>query len=147
MTSPKATALQSKFLASLPEETRRHVFALMAKQAEPLGEWVAGYSTLMKPARVPQVCLTLAATAPFLSAEALLPVGRLICWIFAADDLVDEHTGPLDDVWLRLDRAVALLHVCPHPSREQIGHWLEGNICRCTGYESIIDAVLAAAGT
>jgi carbon-monoxide dehydrogenase small subunit len=39
----------------------------------------------------------------------------------------------------------ALLEHQPRPSRAEVIHWLEGNICRCTGYEAIVDAVLAAA--
>jgi aerobic-type carbon monoxide dehydrogenase small subunit (CoxS/CutS family) len=39
----------------------------------------------------------------------------------------------------------ALLEHDPDPSREDVIHWLEGNICRCTGYEPIVDAALAAA--
>ncbi len=31
----------------------------------------------------------------------------------------------------------------PHPSREQVEHGLAGNLCRCTGYYSIIDAISA----
>lgn len=42
--------------------------------------------------------------------------------------------------------AVALLSEDPQPSREEVVHYLEGNICRCTGYRSIVDAVLRAAG-
>ena len=41
--------------------------------------------------------------------------------------------------------AKALLEAQPHPTREDVVHWLEGSICRCTGYEGIIDAILAAA--
>jgi aerobic-type carbon monoxide dehydrogenase small subunit (CoxS/CutS family) len=39
----------------------------------------------------------------------------------------------------------ALLEANPSPSREDVVHWLEGSICRCTGYEPIVDAVLEAA--
>jgi aerobic-type carbon monoxide dehydrogenase small subunit (CoxS/CutS family) len=41
--------------------------------------------------------------------------------------------------------AKALLEQDPDPSREDVVHWLEGSICRCTGYATIIDAVLDAA--
>lgn len=41
--------------------------------------------------------------------------------------------------------AVALLEQCPQPSDEQIRHALIGNLCRCTGYGQIIDAVKLAA--
>ena len=41
--------------------------------------------------------------------------------------------------------AKALLEANPAPSRDEVVHWLEGSICRCTGYEPIVDAVLEAA--
>lgn len=40
---------------------------------------------------------------------------------------------------------VALLNRYPHPTREQIRKEMEGNICRCTGYARIADAILLAA--
>ncbi len=43
--------------------------------------------------------------------------------------------------------ATALLEENPDPSRDEVIHALEGNLCRCTGYAQIIDAVLAAAAT
>jgi aerobic carbon-monoxide dehydrogenase small subunit len=42
--------------------------------------------------------------------------------------------------------AKALLDRNPAPTRADVVEAISGNICRCTGYESIIDAVLAAAG-
>ncbi len=41
--------------------------------------------------------------------------------------------------------AVALLNDNPNPSREQIRRALSGNLCRCTGYEKIFEAVELAA--
>lgn len=41
----------------------------------------------------------------------------------------------------------SLLAENPHPSTEEAKHYLDGNICRCTGYEQILEAVLAAART
>jgi carbon-monoxide dehydrogenase small subunit len=41
---------------------------------------------------------------------------------------------------------VSLLAENPHPTEEQIRHGLEGNLCRCTGYHNIVNAVLAASG-
>ena len=43
--------------------------------------------------------------------------------------------------------ATALLEEDPDPTREAVIHGLEGNLCRCTGYAQIIDAVLAAAAS
>ena len=38
-----------------------------------------------------------------------------------------------------------LLRENPHPSDEEIREGLEGNLCRCTGYQNIVRAVLRAA--
>jgi aerobic carbon-monoxide dehydrogenase small subunit len=40
--------------------------------------------------------------------------------------------------------ATALLRQSPHPSDDEIKKGLQGNICRCTGYWNIVDAVKAA---
>jgi carbon-monoxide dehydrogenase small subunit len=42
--------------------------------------------------------------------------------------------------------AIKLLERNPRPSDEEIRHGLEGNLCRCTGYENIVAAVRAASG-
>jgi carbon-monoxide dehydrogenase small subunit len=41
--------------------------------------------------------------------------------------------------------AVDLLKRNPHPSEAEIRHGLEGNLCRCTGYQHIVQAVQWAA--
>ncbi len=42
-------------------------------------------------------------------------------------------------------QACDLLRDNPNPSPEEVRHGLEGNLCRCTGYENIVRAVLSAA--
>jgi carbon-monoxide dehydrogenase small subunit len=42
--------------------------------------------------------------------------------------------------------ATALLERNPHPSEEEVKIALQGNICRCTGYVNIVEAVVAAGG-
>jgi carbon-monoxide dehydrogenase small subunit len=37
--------------------------------------------------------------------------------------------------------AMALLDHNPHPTREQIVDALSGNVCRCTGYVPIVEAI------
>jgi carbon-monoxide dehydrogenase small subunit len=41
--------------------------------------------------------------------------------------------------------ATALLSQNPHPTEAEIRHGLEGNLCRCTGYQNIVAAVQHAA--
>ncbi len=42
--------------------------------------------------------------------------------------------------------AYQLLERNPDPSEEEIRRGIDGNICRCTGYQHIVDAIQAAAG-
>ena len=69
----------------------------------------------------------------------------------------DKRLHPLQEAFLEagavqcgyctpgmLMSAIALLNVYQHPTREQIRKEMEGNLCRCTGYERIADAVLIA---
>jgi len=41
--------------------------------------------------------------------------------------------------------ATELVRRHPDPSEGEVRHWLEGNLCRCTGYHNIVRAVLEAA--
>jgi len=42
--------------------------------------------------------------------------------------------------------AKSLLERNPDPTEEEVRYWLAGNLCRCTGYNKIVEAVLDAAG-
>ncbi len=42
--------------------------------------------------------------------------------------------------------SAALLAENPNPTEAEVRHYLEGNICRCTGYHNIVKAVMAASG-
>ena len=72
----------------------------------------------------------------------------------------DGHLSPLQQAFIdhaafqcgfctsgMLMAATALLEENPHPSRDEATAGLEGNLCRCTGYAPIVDAVLAAAAS
>jgi carbon-monoxide dehydrogenase small subunit len=41
--------------------------------------------------------------------------------------------------------ARSLLERNPDPTEDEVRYWLAGNLCRCTGYHKIVDAVLDAA--
>jgi carbon-monoxide dehydrogenase small subunit len=40
--------------------------------------------------------------------------------------------------------AKSLLDENPHPAVDEIKHYMRGNICRCTGYKKILEAIVAA---
>ncbi len=42
--------------------------------------------------------------------------------------------------------AKALLDRTPRPTRDDVAEAISGNLCRCTGYAPIIDAIMAATG-
>jgi carbon-monoxide dehydrogenase small subunit len=41
--------------------------------------------------------------------------------------------------------ATALLDICPRPTEEKIKTAISGNLCRCTGYNKIVEAILNSA--
>ena len=41
--------------------------------------------------------------------------------------------------------ARTLLDEHPDPTEETVREWMHGNLCRCTGYDQIVDSVLLAA--
>ena len=111
---------------------------------EGCGEGVCGACTVLLDGRPVSSCLTLAAAA---RGRALLTVRGL------------EHEGglhPLQEAFVRhgavqcgfctpgmLLTTLAFLERHPQAGREEIRTALEGNLCRCTGYAKILDAVLA----
>lgn len=70
-----------------------------------------------------------------------------------------DSLHPLQDAFIRagavqcgfctpgmLLSAYSLLKRCPNPSKEEIREAISGNLCRCTGYVQIVEAVHDAAG-
>jgi carbon-monoxide dehydrogenase small subunit len=41
--------------------------------------------------------------------------------------------------------SIELVRRNPNPTEADVRHWLEGNLCRCTGYQNIVTAVLRGA--
>ena len=41
--------------------------------------------------------------------------------------------------------ALDLVRVNPNPTDREVREWLEGNLCRCTGYQNIVKSILAGA--
>jgi aerobic-type carbon monoxide dehydrogenase small subunit (CoxS/CutS family) len=93
--------------------------------------------------------------------SCVLPVGRAVGkQITTIEGLEkDGRLHPLQEAFLQTDAmqcayctsgmimsGVALLKEKPHPSRQQIIEYMDGNICRCGIYERIIAAIETAAG-
>ncbi len=91
-------------------------------------------------------CLTLGVACDGRSVETvegLAKAGRLHALQEAFADLGGSQCGYCTSGMLLT--AKALLAHNPDPTREEISEALSGNICRCTGYQQILDAVETAA--
>ena len=113
---------------------------------EGCGEGECGACTVVLDERLVLACTTLAAAVPSGSRiltieglareragarlqEAFLALGAVQCGYCTPGMLLAAHV---------------LLTEHPHPTREQIRVALSGNLCRCTGYEMIFEAVESA---
>lgn len=110
------------------------------------GQGTCGACTVLIDGEPYLSCLTLAETVE----------GRSLSSTGGLAQGADLH--PLQDAFMRhfaaqcgfcssgmLMAAKALLDRNPNPSREEVVEAISGNICRCTGYEPIIEAILDAA--
>ena len=123
----------------------RDDFGLISPK-EGCSEGECGACTVLVDGRPHLSCLTAAIQVEgkeVLTAEGLSPSGQLhpIQQAFAQVGAV--QCGFCTPGFLLA--AYALLKENPHPSRQEVREYLSGNLCRCTGYERIIDAVLLAA--
>ena len=92
----------------------------------------------------------------------LIPIasvaGRQVLTIEALAAADDEHLSLVQEAFVRhggfqcgictpgqVVAATALLRENETPSETQIREWLGGNLCRCTGYQQIVESVEAAA--
>jgi len=131
--------------ANLLDTLRRGVGDLSPKYG--CGQGTCGTCTVLIDGEPHLSCLTLAETVEGRSIETtgglsngaeLHPLQRVFMENFGA------QCGYCTPGMLMA--AKALLAKNPNPSREEVVEAISGNICRCTGYEPIIDAILATAG-
>ena len=113
---------------------------------EGCGEGVCGACTVLLDGRLVSSCLLLAAAVR----------GRAIVTVRSLEREGGLH--PLQEAFVRhgavqcgfctpgmLLTALVFLEGNPRPEREEIRRALEGNLCRCTGYAKIVDAIAAYA--
>lgn len=111
------------------------------------GQGTCGACTVIVDGSPRLSCLTLAETVDGQAVETvagLSDAGRLSSLQNAFMEHFAAQCGYCTDGMLM--SAAALLRANPRPSREEVVEAISGNLCRCTGYEAIINAVLAAAG-
>jgi aerobic-type carbon monoxide dehydrogenase small subunit (CoxS/CutS family) len=113
---------------------------------EGCGEGQCGACVVILEGRLVNACQIFAATA----------IGRRIVTVKGLGDIHAPHivqtafaeSGAIQCGFCTPGMVLAthcLLQEIPDPTEEQILHALDGNLCRCTGYEKIIDAVKLAA--
>lgn len=90
-----SSKLQSAFLDAQGPAAKSRVFVLAAELAGLVRPWVLQHP-IIRDVRVDPLSLTLAASAPFCSAEALATAIRGTLWIFTYDDFLDEELVPID---------------------------------------------------
>jgi aerobic-type carbon monoxide dehydrogenase small subunit (CoxS/CutS family) len=110
------------------------------------GQGICGCCTVLIDGKAATSCLTIAAQmdgAKITTVEGLETDGRLSVLQRAFVEHGAAQCGFCTPGFLM--SATGLLSENPHPTREEIVDALRGNLCRCTGYVKIIDAVAAAA--
>lgn len=113
---------------------------------EGCGTGDCGACTMLLDGEPVTTCLVLAISAhdrPITTVEGLSRPGELS----ALQRAFVEKTALQCGVCIPgfLVNATALLKENPNPTEEDIRYWLQGNLCRCTGYTKILEAVLEAA--
>jgi carbon-monoxide dehydrogenase small subunit len=108
---------------------------------------VCGLCTVLLDDKMAAACLLLAAQAD----------GHEITTIEGI--ATDDRLHPVQEAFIRyggfqcgictpgqIVAAKALLDINPHPSEEEVEDWMMGNLCRCTGYYQIREAIVKALG-
>jgi aerobic carbon-monoxide dehydrogenase small subunit len=113
---------------------------------EGCGNGNCGTCTVIVDGAAVNACLMLAQEAPgrdIVTVEGLAPGGQL----HPIQQALVEHGGTQCGFCTPgiVLSAKVLLDSNPNPTAQDVRHAIAGNICRCTGYDKIVEAVMAAA--
>ena len=122
----------------------RYDLGLMGTK-ETCGVGVCGACTVVMDGRMVAACITLAFMADGAEVQTIEGV---------ADG---DHLHPVQEAFLKyggfqcgactpgqIMAAKALLEGNPHPTEAEVREWMMGNLCRCTGYYQIVEAITKA---
>lgn len=130
--------------AMLLEVLRDQLALTGAKLGCGMGE--CGSCTVLLDGRAVCSCLTLAVEAQdheIMTIEGLAPIGTLSPLQSSLAEAGGVQCGFCTPGMVLA--ATALLDAKPHPTEVEVRRGLSGNLCRCTGYSKIVEAVLNAA--
>ncbi len=139
-------------LHDLYVDTRRTLLDVLRHELELLGAHRGcdagdcGACTILVDGRPMTSCLLLAADwdgAEITTVEGVLEKGRMHPIQQALVEKGGIQCGFCTPGFVM--NAIALLDEIPHPNESEVRVWLSGNLCRCTGYVKIVEAVLNVA--
>ena len=109
---------------------------------------VCGACTVLVDGRSARSCLMLAVQANGREVTTIEGVAPSPTELHPLQQALREHHG-LQCGFCTPGVVMTLLEFlkdCPNPTEEEVRIAISGNLCRCTGYQGIVDAVLAVAG-
>ena len=131
--------------ANLMEELRRNVGDLTPKHG--CGQGTCGACTVMVDGEPQLSCITLAQSVEGRSIETVAGLSQGPVLHALQQAFIDGFAAQCGFCTPgMLMAAKVLLDRNPRPSRDEVIEAISGNICRCTGYEPIVDAILIASG-
>jgi carbon-monoxide dehydrogenase small subunit len=111
------------------------------------GQGTCGACTVVVDGRTALACLVLAETVAGKRVETAAGIAKGARLHKLQEAFMDHFAAQCGFCTAgMLVSAKALLDRNPRPTRDEVVEAISGNLCRCTGYEPIIEAVLAAAG-